>query len=182
MAKRTEDDLFAESTMSFGDHLEELRVCLSKALVGLLIGFLLGLCLANYVVRYIQKPLKKALESHYIENEIEKLENQASERGEAVSKGMKEFIREHQYISEDVELEAAEVARVSGVAKEYADAQQELVDSADGTTEDSEAEEGGAPQEGAVWLGGVIPSPRAVLIKTRVCRHLPVSIEFIYIQ
>ena len=182
MAKRTEDDLFAESTMSFGDHLEELRVCLSKALVGLLVGFLLGLCLANYVVRYIQTPLKKALESHYIEKEVEELEEQASERGEVVSERMREFIRENRYISEDVALEAAEVARVVGVAKEHADAEQELAGSADEATEDSEAEEGDLPQEGAIWLGGTITSPHAVLIKTRVWRPIDTKVKALNAQ
>ena len=42
--KHREDDLFRESTMTFGQHLEELRACLFKAIGGLLIGFIIGLC------------------------------------------------------------------------------------------------------------------------------------------
>ena len=34
MAKRPQDDLFESSTMSFGEHLEELRTTLVRALIG----------------------------------------------------------------------------------------------------------------------------------------------------
>ncbi len=70
MPKKPDDDLFAETTMSFGDHLEELRVCLFKSVLGLVLGFFVGLAFANWVVAYIQTPLKKALEDHYISKAI----------------------------------------------------------------------------------------------------------------
>ena len=35
MLKKPDDDLFKDSTMTFGEHLEELRVCLWKATLGL---------------------------------------------------------------------------------------------------------------------------------------------------
>ena len=41
MAQPRDDDLFTESTMTFGDHLEELRSCLIRAFLGLLIVILL---------------------------------------------------------------------------------------------------------------------------------------------
>ncbi len=66
MAKHPNDDLFAETTMTFGEHLDELRVVLFKAVAGLIIGFLLGLLVANYVVEFIQSPLKTALEDYYL--------------------------------------------------------------------------------------------------------------------
>ena len=69
MAKRPQDDLFESTTMSFGEHLEELRGCLVRALLGLLIGFLIGLSLANRVVHLIQTPLTMALESYYLDKE-----------------------------------------------------------------------------------------------------------------
>ena len=65
MPESREDDLFRESTMTFGQHLEELRKCLFKALGGLLIGFLIGLTIGNYVVKFIQRPLHKALVDYY---------------------------------------------------------------------------------------------------------------------
>ncbi len=65
MAEPREDDLFRESTMTFGQHLEELRKCLFKALGGLLIGFLIGLTVGNHVVKFIQRPLSNALTTYY---------------------------------------------------------------------------------------------------------------------
>ena len=69
MAKRPQDDLFESTTMSFGEHLEELRGCLVRALLGLLIGFLIGLSIANRVVHLIQRPLTMALDSYYLDKE-----------------------------------------------------------------------------------------------------------------
>jgi sec-independent protein translocase protein TatC len=65
MSNQREDDLFRESTMTFGQHLEELRACLFKAIGGLLVGFIIGLGVGNYVVEFIQSPLLKALGNYY---------------------------------------------------------------------------------------------------------------------
>ena len=59
MAKRPQDDLFESTTMSFGEHPEELRGCLVRALLRLLIGFVIGLAIANRVVKLIQVPPAK---------------------------------------------------------------------------------------------------------------------------
>lgn len=47
--------------MTFGEHLEELRGALVKAIIWLMIGLGFGLLVANRVVRYIQAPLKQAI-------------------------------------------------------------------------------------------------------------------------
>jgi sec-independent protein translocase protein TatC len=65
-----EDDLFRESTMTFGQHLEELRKCLIKAIGGLLVGFLVGLAVGGHVVKFIQRPLSNAL-THYYETDTQ---------------------------------------------------------------------------------------------------------------
>ena len=65
MPEPREDDLFKESTMTFGEHLEELRTCLFKSVGGLAIGFIVGLCVGHYVVGFIQLPLTKALDKFY---------------------------------------------------------------------------------------------------------------------
>ncbi|MCE9605954.1 MAG: twin-arginine translocase subunit TatC [Planctomycetia bacterium] len=64
-AKKSDDDLFAETTMTFGEHLEELRVCLWRAIVGLVIGTIGGFFLGDYVVAMIERPLKIALKDYY---------------------------------------------------------------------------------------------------------------------
>ena len=64
---RLNDDLFKDTTMTFGEHLEELRVCLWRAIVGLVIGFLIGLAVGRSVVLWIQAPLQSALKNFYQE-------------------------------------------------------------------------------------------------------------------
>ncbi len=63
--RKSDEDLFRESTMTFGEHLEELRQCLFRALVGLMVGFLIGLLVADQVVDWIQVPLRRALVNYY---------------------------------------------------------------------------------------------------------------------
>jgi sec-independent protein translocase protein TatC len=59
------EDLFDHTKMTFGEHLEELRLSLVKAIVSLVVGVLIGLLFANRVVEYVQVPLKNALEDYY---------------------------------------------------------------------------------------------------------------------
>ena len=69
----TDQDLFTEEqsmvTMSFGDHIEELRVRLILALLGLLVGvvlvFLPPLDIASRVMRSMEAPAKAALDAFY---------------------------------------------------------------------------------------------------------------------
>ena len=61
MPEPREDDLFRESTMTFGEHLEELRACLFKSIGGLLVGFHHRVDIGGHVVSFIQRPLSNAL-------------------------------------------------------------------------------------------------------------------------
>ena len=76
MANLPGDDFFEDTKMSFGQHLEELRVVLFRALFGLVIGFLIGLVVANDVVAFIQTPLKAALNNYYLEKAYQEAEEQ----------------------------------------------------------------------------------------------------------
>ena len=92
-AKKTDDDLFAETTMTFGEHLEELRVCLWKAVVGLVIGTIGGFFLGDYVVAAIERPLKLALKDYYrsaAEKEYETWSNEQMALGRSVPYTLKE--------------------------------------------------------------------------------------------
>ena len=60
------DDLFEGPTMTFGEHLEELRVCLFKSIMGIVVGVMIGVVMANYVVRFFQSPLEKAMKTYYL--------------------------------------------------------------------------------------------------------------------
>jgi len=59
------EDLFEHTKMTFGEHLEELRMSLVKAILALVIGVLIGLLFANRVVDFVQVPLRNALEEYY---------------------------------------------------------------------------------------------------------------------
>lgn len=77
MVKKIPDkDLFAESTMTFGEHLEELRGALARSLFGLAIGFIVSLLIADKAVQWIETPLRKALEEHYQKVALERLDTQ----------------------------------------------------------------------------------------------------------
>jgi sec-independent protein translocase protein TatC len=66
-----DEDIFKDSTMTFGEHLEELRRCLFRGLVGLIVGFLVGLAIGQHVVEFIQIPLRNALEGYYQKKALE---------------------------------------------------------------------------------------------------------------
>ncbi len=74
MAKSPDDNLFSSSTMTFGEHIEELRGSLFRALIGIVVGFLIGLTFATYVVEWIKSPLSKALQAYHLESAMMKLD------------------------------------------------------------------------------------------------------------
>ena len=83
MPRPDEEDLFADTTMTFGEHLEELRLCLFRALVGLMLAFVVSLFFASHVVRVIEEPLKEALEAYYQQQAADKMEDQLERLREA---------------------------------------------------------------------------------------------------
>ncbi len=62
-------DLFDESTMSFGEHLEVLRVHLWKALIGLVIAVIFALFFGQEIVAIIRGPIDRALATHGLATE-----------------------------------------------------------------------------------------------------------------
>jgi len=101
------EDLFQDTTMTFGEHLEELRSSLFKALVGLIAGFGIGLYFGDVVVRAIQTPLTSALQDYYVTQA--KLE--ASARfGEDISPEIQRAIDERGLLPEEVYVRPGDVA------------------------------------------------------------------------
>ncbi len=137
MVKQPDDDLFAASTMTFGEHIEELRVCLGRALLGLMLGFLIGLVVASYVVAYIQTPLTSALENHYIGKAIDDLTKEYSTEGQALSPQVVQFIREKRFVFEKIYVEAAELRRVDDLLQGHEGRSEE----SDESDESEESEE-----------------------------------------
>ncbi|MDR1383805.1 MAG: twin-arginine translocase subunit TatC [Planctomycetaceae bacterium] len=72
-------DLFQDSTMSFSQHLDELRTCLMHAFKWLAIGVIAGFFFGNWAVRFINQPLEKSLQTFYEEQAKVKIAEKASE-------------------------------------------------------------------------------------------------------
>jgi sec-independent protein translocase protein TatC len=60
-----DDDLFAHTRMSFGDHIEELRMRMIRAILGFLIALVVGLFVGKWVLDQIQKPVREQLLEFY---------------------------------------------------------------------------------------------------------------------
>jgi sec-independent protein translocase protein TatC len=84
-------DPFQHTTMSFGEHLDELRSSLFKAVLSLAIGFGLGMIFGTSIVNLIQGPLVEALTRHRetesLERYMEELRAQA-EQGDVTAQSL----------------------------------------------------------------------------------------------
>jgi sec-independent protein translocase protein TatC len=113
---RQDDDLFKDSTMTFGEHLAQLRKCLFKALFGLLAGVFVGLYFGDHVVRFIQTPLTDALEKYYEDGVLSKLENeieQSEKSGEPMPwkyDEVERVVKTHRMLPDEYFIDAAELA------------------------------------------------------------------------
>jgi sec-independent protein translocase protein TatC len=100
---RKQDDLFESSTMTFGQHLQELRTCLFKAIVALAIGCGIGLipAVSVPVVDFIKVPVENALTDYYQNAAVKK----------ASSPEQQKTFREAGYTTD------AELARIAEIVK-----------------------------------------------------------------
>lgn len=112
MAKQPHDDLFEGGTMSFGEHLEELRICLFRSLLGVLVGCLVGLYAAEYVVRFFEGPLKEALTDHYIAQALAKIDKDFAKNPPPE---YRETILYGRLVPEEMKVEPAQLARELGL-------------------------------------------------------------------
>lgn len=101
MSRTYDDDLFKESTMTFGQHLEELRVCLFRSVFGLVIGVCFGLLIGWHVVEFIKRPLTKALEEYY----LTKSEKLIAEKYPNLSPELKAIVLRERKVFEEVSIE-----------------------------------------------------------------------------
>jgi sec-independent protein translocase protein TatC len=70
---RPKDDLFENSTMTFGEHLEELRQSLVKAILWLCGGLAIGLFFADRVILFVQSPLQEAIQDFNVDRDLHRL-------------------------------------------------------------------------------------------------------------
>jgi sec-independent protein translocase protein TatC len=83
MKQKYDDDLFKDTTMTFGEHLDELRVALFKAVLGLMVGCIVGFFLADYTVALILRPLEGALGTYYANASVEAYDAWANKLADA---------------------------------------------------------------------------------------------------
>lgn len=62
-----DDDFFADTRMSFGEHIEDLRSHLIRALKWFCLGLILGFVVAKPMLNYITAPVNKAIKDFYKE-------------------------------------------------------------------------------------------------------------------
>ncbi len=122
-----DENLFQNTTMTFGEHLEELRDCLFKALLGLAVGFVLGLAVGAPVVELIQKPLTDALASYYEKQSVEKIEAKLAQ-DKAGGKSLPgdpdqiaEMIARDHLLADEVYVDPVELLECLKSNKEYSD-------------------------------------------------------------
>ena len=59
------DDFFADTRMSFGDHIEDLRTHLWRAIKGFFLAMALSMCFGHIVLEFIIAPVKDQLHEFY---------------------------------------------------------------------------------------------------------------------
>lgn len=62
---RDPDDFFAETRMSFGDHIEELRFRLFRAIAGFIVALIFSFFIGKPVLMYISAPVETELRAFY---------------------------------------------------------------------------------------------------------------------
>lgn len=106
-----EDDLFKHTSMTFGEHLEELRSSLFKAVVALAIGFAIGLAFGSYIVGWIQRPLRNALTEYYQNQAIETVEKRLPPdlRNEEALEAIKKLVYQDELLPEERYISSIEI-------------------------------------------------------------------------
>lgn len=161
------DDLFAKSTMTFGEHLEELRHALVWSLGGLMVAFLVGLVFSNFVVEAIKKPLEIALEKYYLENSIKEL----TDEYEDLDGDVQRFMEESQFAFQKVYIEVAELQRVLGLVPAGTDSSE---------SDPNQEIESHAPVEKT--FDEPLPAPSSQMVKTRIWTRLDPNITTLSVQ
>ena len=103
-----DEDLFEESRMSFGAHLEELRWVLLKCLIALTIGCCFGFYFAENVVQQLKVPLKKAIDAYTL---VEAKEEMIAEQG-YIDPDLTPWLDNSGYVPEKRLVDPAELLRL----------------------------------------------------------------------
>jgi sec-independent protein translocase protein TatC len=89
--------------MSFGDHLEELRLCFIRSIISIALGSVLGFFLGDSVVKYVQLPVQRSLDAYHEKQSIKKIDAEAGslqEEGYSPS-DLKKTMKKHHFVLEE---------------------------------------------------------------------------------
>lgn len=138
-SKKPADDLFEQSSMSFGEHLEELRRALIKAFIWLGIGTAIGLYFSEDIVRAFQTPLEAAVRQFRAEKAVEAFEEA---NGSAPTEEMTDLIKGLGLVPEVRYVDPATLSNVAEElsAEEESSPTESAGDSEDSSTDESEAQ------------------------------------------
>lgn len=110
-SKQLADDLFEKSSMSFGEHLDELRKALTKAFIWLGIGTAVGLYFGERIVQQISAPLEVSLKGFRIA-QAEKLFK--SKTGVAPSKEIAQWMVDENVVPERIFIDPSDLIPTPG--------------------------------------------------------------------
>ncbi len=112
------DDLFEKSSMTFGEHLEELRIALVKSSLWLAGGMIIGLLLATKVVAYMQGPLEASLENFYKKQSVREMSAAA---GSEVPPDLETWMKENKVVSQTVWVDPRRLELMGSGSEKSAD-------------------------------------------------------------
>jgi sec-independent protein translocase protein TatC len=101
------DDMFADTRMSFGDHLEDLRTHLLRAIYGFLVGLVISAFIGQPVLRLIAHPVEQALAEFY--------ERRDKRIAESLQEGSNQAVQVNQPKEIQIQVKPSELARVLGL-------------------------------------------------------------------
>src|SRR5262249_34507239 len=98
------EDMFADTRMTFGDHLEDLRLHLWRAIVGFVLAMLISFAPAKlWVLPMIAAPVEKATQAFY----DERVDRIMKER----QQGNEELAKLNRPVEQSVELSTEDLAK-----------------------------------------------------------------------
>lgn len=114
MIRKYDEDLFEGTKMTFGEHLEELRVCLIRAILGIAVGMIVGMALGRPVVKWVKRPVETAIHEYYQTRSENRLNDQYGQMPAETAS----TLRQRNLIYQDVWIEAEELDRLTALRAE----------------------------------------------------------------
>lgn len=156
LKKQPADDLFEKSSMSFGEHLEELRKALGKAFIWLGIGTLIGLVFAERIVHFIEEPLRLAISDFYV-NQAQQQFKEAN--GIEPTRELAEWISSNKIMPERVFVDPRAIQQMPSLTPPQATEAPSIAEEApaattlDAATPSGESEMEASDRKSNPWIG-----------------------------